>query len=80
MQMLVHLDDRSVGRVRCILGWIAFSKRPLKKLELLSAISFSSGNPNVTYLVPQYILDTCGPLVEERHDTTLTFIHGSVRE
>ncbi|KAK3940960.1 hypothetical protein QBC46DRAFT_259770 [Diplogelasinospora grovesii] len=79
-QILVPLDARSVGRVKCILGWIAFAKRPLKKLEFLSAITFSSGNPDVAQLAPQYILDICGSLVEERRDTTLAFIHVSVKD
>ncbi|UKZ47926.1 hypothetical protein TrVGV298_002161 [Trichoderma virens] len=80
LQILTHLDTRSESRVRCILGWIAFAKRPLKRLELLSAITFSSGESEVTHLVPEYVLDICGPLIEERNDTTLTFIHVSVKE
>jgi len=52
----------------------------LKNLEFLSAISFSSGDPNVTQLAPQYILDICEPLVEERVDATLAFIHVSVKD
>jgi len=79
-QILIHLDPRSVDRIKCILGWVAFSKRPLKKLEFLSAISFSAGNPEVAHLAPQYILDICGPLIEERRDSTLAFIHVSVKE
>ncbi|KAL7804000.1 hypothetical protein V8C43DRAFT_1900 [Trichoderma afarasin] len=80
LQILTHLDIRSESRVKSILSWIAFAKRPLKRLELLSAITFSSGEPEVTNLVPEYILDICGPLIEERGDTTLTFIHVSVKE
>ncbi|EEU35842.1 uncharacterized protein NECHADRAFT_20921, partial [Fusarium vanettenii 77-13-4] len=56
-QILVQLDARSVDRVRCILGWVAFAKRPLQKLEFLSAITFSPGDPKVDVLAPQYILD-----------------------
>ncbi|KAJ4127046.1 hypothetical protein NW768_008667 [Fusarium equiseti] len=79
-QILVQLDSRSVDRIRCVLGWVAFAKRPLKKVELLSAITFSSGDPQVSRLVPQYILDICGTLIEESRDTTVTFIHNSVKE
>ncbi|KAL7964170.1 hypothetical protein HDV63DRAFT_398832 [Trichoderma sp. SZMC 28014] len=79
-QVLIHLDPRSVERIKCVLGWIAFAKRPLKRLEFLSAVTFSSGDPNVTNLAPQYILDICAPLIDERADTTLTFIHVSVKE
>ncbi|RFU25006.1 hypothetical protein B7463_g11335, partial [Scytalidium lignicola] len=79
-QILIHLDDRSISRIKCILGWIAFAKRPLKRLEFLSAVSFSSGDPEVDLLAPEYTLDICGPLIEERRDTTLAFIHVSVKE
>ena len=79
-QILVQLDSRSVDRIRCVLGWVAFAKRPLKKVELLSAITFSSGDPQVSRLAPQYILDICGTLIEESRDTTVAFIHNSVKE
>ncbi|KAL6352221.1 hypothetical protein LRP88_14426 [Fusarium phalaenopsidis] len=79
-QILIQLDPRSVDRVRCVLGWVAFAKRPLQKLEFLSAITFSSGDPGVDRLAPQYILDICGTLVEERRESTLAFIHNSVKE
>jgi hypothetical protein len=79
-QIFNNQDARSVCRIKSILGWIAFAKRPLKKLELLSALSFSVGNPSITRLVPQYILDICSPLVEERRDSTMFFIHVSVKE
>lgn len=79
-QILFPLDSRSVDRIRCVLGWVAFAERPLRKFELLSAITFSSGNPEIGRLPPQYILDICGTLVEERQDSTLAFIHISVKE
>ncbi|KAM0420431.1 hypothetical protein ACHAPT_011852 [Fusarium lateritium] len=79
-QIVVRLDSRSVDRIRCILGWVAFAKRPLQKLEFLSAITFSPGDPGVDRLAPQYILDICGTLIEERRDSTLAFIHISVKE
>ncbi|KAI1093508.1 hypothetical protein F5B19DRAFT_123936 [Rostrohypoxylon terebratum] len=80
VQILVRLDNQSISRVKSILSWIAFAKRPLKRIEFLSAISFSSGDPHITHLVPMYVLDICGTLVEERQDTTLAFIHSSVKE
>jgi hypothetical protein len=79
-QILAHLDPRSVDRVKCIFGWIAFAKRPLRKLEFLSAITFSSGDHEVAQLAPHYILGICKPFIEERQDTTLAFIHTSVKE
>ncbi|KAF2680948.1 hypothetical protein K458DRAFT_444857 [Lentithecium fluviatile CBS 122367] len=79
-QMLSRLDPRSVDRIRCTLSWIAYAKRPLKRLELLSALAFSSGNPHVSSPAPRYTLELCSPLVEERRDTTLSFVHASVKD
>lgn len=69
-----------MDRVKCVLGWIAFSKRPLKKIELLSAIAFSLGVTSTEHTAPQYMLDMCATLIEERPDTRLVFIHVSVKE
>ncbi|KAF9784159.1 hypothetical protein IL306_008312 [Fusarium sp. DS 682] len=66
-QILAPLDRRSEDRIRCILGWIAFAKRPLRKAELLSAITFSSGDPKVSDLVPEYIIDMT---VKQQRSTT----------
>ncbi|KAI1131060.1 hypothetical protein F5Y10DRAFT_262625 [Nemania abortiva] len=79
-QILIRLDKRSVDRLKCIFGWIAFSKRPLKRMEFLSALTFGSGSSTTSQVVPSYVLDICGPLVEERPDTSLIFIHISVKE
>lgn len=74
------MDTRSVDHIKCILGWLAFSKRPLKKHELLSAVAFSTGNPDIQLPAPEYVLSVCGSLVEERSDATFSFIHVSVKE
>ncbi|ORX96342.1 hypothetical protein BCR34DRAFT_181469 [Clohesyomyces aquaticus] len=79
-QILVRLDARSVDRIKCMLGWIAFAKRPLKKLELLSAVSFSAGDSDVVRLAPEFMLELCSPLIEERGDAMMQFIHASVKE
>jgi hypothetical protein len=75
-----NLDQRSVDRIKCILGWVAFAKRPLREFEFLSAIAFSAGNPEVAHLAPKYTLYKCEPLIEKRRDSTLAFIHVSVIE
>lgn len=52
-------------------------------MEFLSALTFSpdeTGASKNSTLVPKYVVDICGALVEERPDTTLTFIHISVKE
>jgi hypothetical protein len=79
-QIIAPLDGQSVERVRSLFGWIAFTRRPLKRLELLSAITFSSSDHSVPHLVPDFILKVCGPLVEERANAAVSFIHSTVKE
>ncbi|CAN9407282.1 unnamed protein product [Alternaria alternata] len=79
-QILARANEQSQERVRCIFGWIAFAKRPLKKLEFLSALSFTPGDHKLTRLVPSYVVeDVCSPLIEERRDGSMAFIHVSVK-
>ncbi|KAJ2988131.1 hypothetical protein NUW58_g4137 [Xylaria curta] len=56
-QVLIQLDSRSVERLKSIFGWIAFSKRPLKRMEFLSALTFASGDSTNKKLTPSYVLD-----------------------
>ncbi|KAI0381074.1 hypothetical protein F5Y04DRAFT_289036 [Hypomontagnella monticulosa] len=80
-QTLIPQDPRSKMRIQSIFEWIAFAKRPLKKIELLSAMTFTfQEDPEFSRLAPSYMLDRCGPLIEERQDTTVTFVHTSVKE
>ncbi|KAK2037492.1 hypothetical protein LZ31DRAFT_170235 [Colletotrichum somersetense] len=78
-QILAPLNPQSKDRVRCLFGWVAFQKRPLKRLELLSAIIFSPGNQGANNIAPDHILEVCGPLLDVKQDTTVTFIHSSVK-
>ncbi|KAF2638470.1 hypothetical protein P280DRAFT_491867 [Massarina eburnea CBS 473.64] len=66
-RILVHLDARSTGRIKSVLGWVAFAKRPLRRLELLSALAFSSGSSDVTSPAPRF-LQSCqnGVGIDER--------------
>jgi hypothetical protein len=81
-RILSNFDDRSKSRVRSILGWIAFARRPLRKAELRSALFVASDGDDVHAhdLVPSYWFDMCTPLIEERNDSTFGFIHSSVKE
>src|SRR3569833_893902 len=82
--MLVNItsnfDARSCERIARVLGWIAFAKRPLRRVELRSAISFSLNGSKDEEPMPLYIFDACAPIVEHRRDSSLAFIHGSVKE
>ncbi|KAG5791443.1 hypothetical protein H9Q69_009520 [Fusarium xylarioides] len=77
-QITSHFDERSRERIKLILEWIAFAKRPFRKAEFRSALAFSSGNPDTGELAPQYLFDRCSPLIEERCDSTFAFIHVSL--
>ncbi|KXJ88104.1 hypothetical protein Micbo1qcDRAFT_151143 [Microdochium bolleyi] len=55
-QILTHLDDRSITRLRSICSWMSYAKRPLKKHELLSALSYHFQEPFATNLAPAHIL------------------------
>ncbi|KAL8327369.1 hypothetical protein RB597_003611 [Gaeumannomyces tritici] len=48
--------------------------------ELQSALLFDTANEVADRPVPNYVLDACGPLVERRKDSTIRFIHISVKE
>jgi len=76
----VNFDSRSIERMQRIFAWIAFAKRPLRSLELLSALSFSDGDVTKEEVAPIYVFELCAPLVEPRRDSTYSFIHVSVKE
>lgn len=75
-----HLNPTSTESVKCVLHWIGFSKTPLKKMEILSAVTFSEGVTEVDRLVPSFFLQDCSAVLEEKCDKTIGFIHVSVKE
>ncbi|KAI0470247.1 hypothetical protein F4859DRAFT_486121 [Xylaria cf. heliscus] len=79
-QILAHLNPQSVKHVETMFRWVAFARRPLTRVEFLSAMAFSEGDFTITNSAPRFILEACNPLVEERSDGTLSFIHTSVQE
>ncbi|KAI3340581.1 hypothetical protein F4824DRAFT_487048 [Ustulina deusta] len=64
-QIIAKFDARSIDRLRTIFGWIAFGKRPLRRAEFRSALSYCAGTIPVQSLVPSHLFDMCAPLVEE---------------
>ncbi|KPM37326.1 hypothetical protein AK830_g9237 [Neonectria ditissima] len=79
-QVTARFDARSISRMKSILGWIAFAKRPLKKAECRSALYFSESDTNNSRIPPPYIFDICAPLIQENKDTTFSFVHVSVKD
>ncbi|KAL8418597.1 hypothetical protein RB594_001992 [Gaeumannomyces avenae] len=78
--VLSRCDPRSARRLKGIFGWIAFARRPLQISELQSALLFDTANEVADRPVPSYVFEACGPLVERRKDSTVRFIHISVKE
>ncbi|KAK2020291.1 hypothetical protein LZ32DRAFT_652817 [Colletotrichum eremochloae] len=74
------LQPQSIRRIATSLAWIAFSYRPLRLCELQSALAFSSGKQEVSGVPPKRVIEPPKLLVEEKPDSTLTFIHFSVAE
>ncbi|PSN61329.1 hypothetical protein BS50DRAFT_534675 [Corynespora cassiicola Philippines] len=70
------------GGVLAILGWICFARRPLHKTEILHGLAIRPMESSLMPLsvpIPQ-ILDHCKPLIEERPDSTIVFVHFSITE
>jgi WD40 repeat protein len=75
-------DPRNYERVTRMLMWICYSRRPLRKFELLPGLAFTSDTTilNSRSLPNARIMDLCKPLIEERPDGCVTFVHFSVQE
>lgn len=70
------------GGVLAILGWICFARRPLYKVEILHGLAMRPAEGSSAPLgvpIPQ-LLDHCKPLIEERSDSTVVFVHFSIVE
>lgn len=70
------------GGVLAILSWICFARRPLHKVEILHGLAMRPAESSSAVLgvpLPQ-LLDHCKPLIEERPDSTIVFVHFSISE
>lgn len=79
-RLISHFDSRSKDRLCLIFSWIAFAQRPLRKVELRSALAFSTGQIDDVELIPDYVFELCKPFIEQHPDTTYAFIHSSIKE
>jgi hypothetical protein len=66
--------------MRAVWGWIALAERPLRRSELKSALVFGSLDVPGAQLPPDQIFELYKPLIEERKDSTFSFIHVSVKQ
>jgi hypothetical protein len=69
-------------RATAILQWITYAQRPLKSSEILHALALASGDPspNIQNVPIFKVFEICKPLVEQRPDGTVGFVHFSVQE
>lgn len=75
------LTSKERLEVRRILQWIACSKSPLRKQELLQALQIKPGDRAI---VPERkllrdVFQLCGPIIETRGEHVV-FVHFTVKE
>ncbi|KAJ3493715.1 hypothetical protein NLG97_g4559 [Lecanicillium saksenae] len=75
-----HLNPASIESVKCVLQWIGFTTIPMRRLELLSAVTFTLRDESVDRLVPSFVVQDCFALLEERPDKTIAYIHATVKD
>ncbi|ORY00158.1 hypothetical protein BCR34DRAFT_606363 [Clohesyomyces aquaticus] len=75
-------EPHKYERARRILKWVSFSRRPLHRLELLHGLALTPDRlvPDCKEIPTTAILELCKPLVEERIDGSIAFVHFSVQE
>ncbi|KAL1618376.1 general transcription repressor [Neofusicoccum ribis] len=80
--MRERLASRDFDLAVRILEWVMFSRRPLKKAELLDGIALHHENTslNTSTKLLEHVLETCKPLVEEGPNGTVVLVHFSLQE
>jgi hypothetical protein len=66
-----------------LLGWITFSKRPLKWHEIQGATSIDTQERTVNFAdrqMPDHVRDICGSLVEVLPGNRIQLVHKTARE
>lgn len=75
-------DTDTTKKVVRILGWIAFSKRPLKANELQYGLILHHGNTRICRETKPLVImyNICKPFIEDGPNDTVVFAHSSVKE
>ncbi|RFU23938.1 hypothetical protein B7463_g12396, partial [Scytalidium lignicola] len=79
-RIVTRFGGQSPERMRAVWSWIALAERPLRRSELKSALMFGSLDVPGAQLPPDQIFELYKPLIEERKDSTFSFIHVSVKQ
>ena len=83
LTFLCHQKAKKVAdRIIRILGWLAYTKRPLKKHELLRGVALTPESPVLDRwdTLDDSAIDRCKPLIEQLPDGSITLIHFTTEE
>ncbi|GAB1314764.1 hypothetical protein MFIFM68171_04974 [Madurella fahalii] len=74
--------DKVAGRVVRILAWLVYTKRPLKKFEVVHGVALTPESPVLDEweMLDDSAVDKCEPLVEELRDGSIGLIHFTAEE
>jgi hypothetical protein len=75
-------DSHNFDTILRMLRWISFTKRPLKKCELLSGMALTPETPTLdeNTVLADRAIELCKPLIEELSDGSIRLVHFSVKE
>ena len=74
--------NKVVNRVKKILGWLVYAKRPLKKHEVLHGVALTAESPNLSKwdILDDSAIDKYKPLIEQLPDGSIGLIHFTTEE
>jgi hypothetical protein len=72
----------TLARARDVLAWVAFSKRPMKPLELLDGVTFTRPPYELSSSTKLFKteIERCGPILEHDALGNVGFVHFSAKE
>lgn len=81
-RVLESRSEENANKLRLILGWIVWAKRPLRWREIQGAISIDTEQPRVDYnrKLADSPKELFASLVELESDGTVQLIHETARE
>lgn len=73
---------QSMGKIYRILTWLTFSKRPLRRHELLhgASLTYESHVLDKWNMLHDTVIDKCKPLIEELPDGTISLVHSTAQQ
>lgn len=77
-----RIGVQSMGKIYRILAWLTFSKRPLRRHELLhgATLTYESHILDEWNMLHDTVIDKCKPLIEELPDNTISLVHSTAQQ